>query len=177
MASTLYHMDVATLFVGDDDPRNSQFITLRNVKIPALTEKTKDHTGGGAMSSLELGMGVFEAFSLDFSLEGFNPDVMKFVGQRNRLPLTIRGNVRDVRTHENKELRAIVQGKMVKYEPSQFERDSGMNSDYQVKEIVFYHLFFAGQEKVYFDYFTGPAGIRIDGTPVMDDVARNLGMA
>lgn len=177
MASTLFHMDAANLFVGDDDPRNSQFQVLRNIKIPALTEKTKDHTGGGAMATVELGMAVFEAFTLDFSLEGFNPEVMKYVGIRSRQKFTVRGNIRDIRTHEDKELRAIVEGKMVKYEPSQFERDSGMTSDYQIKEIMFYHLYFAGAEKVYFDYMAGPAGVRIDGIPVFDNMARNLGLA
>jgi len=177
MAATLFNMDSANLFVGDDDPSNSQFLTLKNIKVPSITEKTKEHTGGGASASIELATGIIEAPTLTFGLEGFNPDVMTRVLQQSRLKYTVRGNIRDVRSHEEIPLRAIVQGKMTKYEPSQFEKDSGMSSDYEIKEIVFYHLFFNNQEKIYFDYFAGPAGLRINGIPVQQARARNLGLA
>lgn len=177
MAGTIFNMDSANLFVGDDDPTNSQFLTLKNVKIPGIIEKTKEHTGGGASASIELGTGIIQAPVLTFSLEGVNPDVMTKILQPQRLKYTIRGNIRDLRTHDEIPLRAIVQGKMVKYESSQFEKETGMSTDYEIKEIVFYHLYFNNREKIYFDYFSGAAGIRIDGVATQQARARNLGLA
>jgi len=116
---------------------------------------------------------------LSFQLEGFNPRaVSRFMpGAPSRVKYTIRGNVRDIRDHTDLEIRAIVEGRMTKYEPSEFEKDSGMTSDYEIKETVLYQLFFGQQEKFYFDYFRGPAGLRMDGQPMYPAVARNLGMA
>lgn len=177
MPATLFNVDSANLFVGDDDPTNSQFLTIKNVKIPGITEKTKEHTGGGAAAAIELSTGIIEALTLSFSLAGFNPDVMTRVLGRERIKYTMRANVRDIRTHAELPLRAIIEGKMTKYESSQFEKDSGMDSDYEVKEIIFYHLYFNNKEKFYFDYFAGPGGVRVDGVPAFAARARNLGLA
>lgn len=179
MASTILNMDAAALYVGDDDPTDAEFLTIKNIKIPALEEATKDHSGGGAMSEIAIGTRKIVALVLSFQLEGFNPKVMsRFMpGGPSRIKYTVRGNVRDVRDHTDLEIKAIIEGRMTKYEPSEFEKDSGMTSDYEVKEVTKYQLFFGQQEKFFFDYFLGPRGLRIDGQPMFPALARNLGMA
>jgi len=179
MPSTLFNLDAANLFVGDDDPTRSQFLALKSIKIPGLEEQTKEHTGGGAIATLSLGMRVFKVSPLTFTLEGPNPDVLpSFMSPAAaRKKYTIRGNVRDVRTHDDIELRAIVEGRMTKIEISEYKKDDGITSDYEINEITFYHLFFKGAEKIYYEFFSGPAGLRIDGAPALQGVARNLGIA
>lgn len=179
MPATLYNLDAANLFVGDDDPTNSQFLTLKNVKLPGLEEQTKEHLGGGAVFSIRLGMRSFSIAPLAFTLEGFNPTVMtRFmpIGAQ-RVKYTIRGNIRDVRTHEDIALRAIVEGRMTKSEISDFKRDDGITTDYEINELLFYHLYFGADEKIYADYLAGPNGVRIDGKAALPGVARNLGLS
>jgi phage tail tube protein FII len=179
MAGTLFNLDSANLFAGDDDPSDSQFLVLKTVKIPALEEQTKEHLGGGAVSSIMLGMRHFKIAPLTFTLEGFNPTIMpRFMpAGAARIKYTIRGNIRDIRTHEDIPLKAIVEGRMTKSEISEFKKDDGASTDYEINEILFYHLFFGKDEKIYFDYFSGPNGLRMDGVSVLDNVARNLGLS
>ncbi len=179
MPATLFNLDSANLFVGDDDPTNSQFLTLKTVKIPGMEEQTKDHMGGGAVASIKLGMRSFTIAPLSFSLEGFNPDIMpRFMpAGPARIKYTIRGNVRNIRTHEDLPLRAIVEGRMTKAEISEFKKDDGVSTDYEINEVLFYHLYFGNQEKIYFDYWAGPNGLRMDGVSTLQGVSRNLGLS
>jgi phage tail tube protein FII len=178
MSATILTMDTANLFVGDDDPTNSQFLTLRNIKLPALEEMTKDHTGGGAMGSISIGQRLFQSLTASFQLEGFNPDVLtKFMPVTGRTKYTIRGNIRDLRDHTDTEIRAVLDGRMTRVEMSEFSRDNGINTDYEIKEVMLYSLHFGQSEKIYFDYFSGPKGVRVDGQLVFPAVARNLGLA
>lgn len=178
MAQTLYNLDTANMFVGDDDPTNSLFLALKTVKLPGLEEQTKEHLGGGAMASVRLGMRSFQLGALSFTLEGVNPDVMpRFMPATGRIKYTIRGNIRDIRSHDDIPLRAIVEGRMTKVDMSEFKKDDGVTTDYEISEMLFYHLYFGSQEKIYFDYFSGPNGLRIDGISPVQNVARNLGLA
>ncbi|RWC91643.1 MAG: hypothetical protein EOS72_03020 [Mesorhizobium sp.] len=179
MPNTLYNLDSANLFIGDDDPSESQFLALKTIKIPGMEEQTKDHMGGGAVASIKLGMRSFTIHPLTFSLEGFNPTVMpRFMpAGAARIKYTVRGNVRDIRTHDDIPVKAIIEGRMTKSEISDFKKDDGVSTDYDISEILFYHLYFGTQEKIYFDYFAGPNGLRIDGVSTLSGVARNLGLA
>lgn len=179
MPATLYNLDAANLFVGDDDPTDSQFLALKSVKIPSMEEQTKEHMGGGAIASIDLGMRSFKIAPLTFSLEGFNPTVItRFMpAGPARIKYTVRGNIRDVRTHEDIALKAIVEGRMTKAEVSEFKKDDGITTEYEIKEILFFHLFFGGDEKVYFDYWAGPNGLRMDNVSVLAGPARNLGLS
>lgn len=178
--NTIHHLDMANLFVGDDDPTKSQFLVMKNVKVPSLEEKTKEHTGSGAAMSVEIGMRVVNALSMPFQLEGINPDVMtRFMPGpgASRIRYTVRANIRNVRDHTDIPLKAIVEGRMTKAEMSEFDRDKGTDSSYEIKEVFFYSLHLGTEEKYYFDYFSGPAGVRIGGIPVFQNAARNLGLA
>jgi uncharacterized protein len=178
MANTIYLMDMASIWVGDADPNDGNFLTIEDVKVPMMQEKTTDHTGGGAVMGIKLGMNMLEALDLTFKLKGFNPNVFsKFgVGQPRRLNYTIRGNVRDIREDRQFACRVRVNGRMTKYDPGSFSRDSGTSEDFEIAEIVSYECFFDGVERFYFDYFRGPAGARVDGQPMFAQAAANLGL-
>jgi len=171
-------MDAANLFVGDEDPTKSQFLRIKNVKIPSLEEMTTEHTGGGAMASVELGLGTMNALTLGFELQGFNPDVMNsFMNAGGgRKKYTVRGNIKNARTHADIELKAIIDGRMVKADFGQYEKSSPSDTTYEIKEIMFYQLMYAQQERFYFDYFAGPSGVRIDEIPIFQGRASNLGL-
>lgn len=176
MSKTIFNLDTANLFVGDDDPDNSQFLTLSGVKIPMLEESTRTVNPGGGVVAMDIGMRKITISPLTFKLAGLNPDVMpKFMTNR-RIKYTIRANVSNVRTQEDIPLVATIEGRMVKVDLSEFRKDGEVDSDYEIKEIVHYMLKLGDQEQYYLDAFAGPAGVRINGVQVFRDVARNIGL-
>ncbi|WP_378952052.1 phage major tail tube protein [Mesorhizobium sp. ANAO-SY3R2] len=179
MSSPLYNLDAANMFVGDDDPGESLYTILKSVKFFGLEEATKDHLGGGAVTNIKLGMRAYTLSPIAFTLEGLAPNVQKRIMPvgAQRIKYTIRGNVRDIRSHDDIPLRCVVEGRMTKAEISEFERDKGVSSSYEINEMLFYHLHLGAEEKFYFDYWAGPNGLRIDGVPVLQGMARNLGLA
>jgi phage tail tube protein FII len=179
MASTIRHLDMVNLFAGDDDPTKSLFLVIKNVKLPSREETTKEHSGGGAIAGIELGMRYLRALAVSFQLEGLNPDENRrfMPSAPARINYTMRGNVRDIRDHTDIEFKAIIEGRMTKVDLSEFDRDKGTQTDYEIKEIVRYTEYFGGVEKFHFDYFSGPAGLRIDGVLAHATAARNLGLA
>jgi len=176
MSATIFNLDTANLFVGDDNPDNSQFLTLSGVKIPSLEESTRTISPGGGVVAIDIGMRKITMSSLTFKLSGLNPDVMpKFMANR-RIKYTIRANVSNVRTQEDTPLVATIEGRMVKMDVGEFKKDGEVDTDYEIKEIVHYMLKLGTQEKYYLDAFAGPSGVRIDGVPIFRNVARNIGL-
>lgn len=175
-AASVYHADAATLFVGDDDPTNSLHLVLKGVKIPALTEKTRGYSPGGGPVAIELGMRKIEAPKPTFKLEGPNPSVMNKFMLPQRQMYTMRANIRDVAAQRDIAMKAIIQARMLEVDMSEFGTDDGVESDYQLSEVFYYQVFFDEQEKFYFNFLEGYAGVRIDGLQVFRSVASNLGL-
>ena len=178
MASTLYNLDFANLFVDDDNPNKSEFLTMESVTIPGLEEQTKAHNPGGGVGVIDLGQRSIVVSMLQFKLKGINPNTMtKFMPiGRSVTPYTIRANIRDVANHTDIPLKAVVRGRLTKMQFGAFQKEDGLSNDYEIKEIQFYQLHFQGQEKIYYDWFQGPRGVRIDGRPVFDQAAINVGL-
>lgn len=173
---TIYEMDMANLFVGDAEPDKSEFLTIRSVKLPMLQEKTTEHSGGGAMAGLRIGMKMLEVLELTFSLRGYNLDVMNklMIGERQKY--TMLGNVRDLKSDREFPSKAVIQGILTKVDLAEFQRDEGLSTDYQVDQVVHYELHIDGREKYYFNYFAGPLGYRVDGRVRHRRAARNIGL-
>lgn len=177
MASDIIILDAANLFMGDDDPSNSQHLTLKSAKMPTVEEKTKEHTPGGGFADLTLGMRSFSITPMTFQLEGFNPDaVSRFMPVANRTRYTLRGNTRSLRTSIDTPIIAVIEGRMTKMEMSEFKKDDGLMTDYEIKEIIFFSLHYGTTEKLYFDILSGPRGLRIDGVNPLAALAANLGL-
>lgn len=175
-ASTVFHVDAATLFVGDDDPTNSQHLVLKSVKLPTLTEKTRDHSPGGGPVSVKLGMRKIEAPEPTFKLEGINPTVMNKFMPPTRTMYTMRANIRDVVQQTDIAMKAIIQGRMMEVDMGDFGTDESVESDYKISEVLYYQVFFDNQEKYYFSFPEGYAGVRVDGQQVFRQMAANLGL-
>ncbi|MFN3892010.1 MAG: phage major tail tube protein [Beijerinckiaceae bacterium] len=174
----LYIMDMATIMVGNDQPESLNHLKLTGVQLPSLEEMTSGHTPGGSVMALDIGMTMLNALNLTFKMKGLNPESSRKlgIGQARRIDYTIRGNVRDVREDRNFAAKAVVNGRMTMVNPSEFARESGIDEDFAIKEIVRYSLFLDGSEKFYFDFFRGPAGARVDGNPIFGAQAGNLGL-
>jgi phage tail tube protein FII len=174
----LYIMDMATIMVGDDQPESLNHLKLTSVQLPNLSESTTDHMPGGAVMGVSLGMSMIAALTLSFKMKGLNPETNRKlgIGQPRRLNYTMRGNVRDVREDRNFAAKAVINGRMVTANMSEFARENGIDEDYEIKEIMRYELYLDGQEKFYFDFFRGPSGARIDGEPIFAQQAGNLGL-
>lgn len=176
--STIQHLDSANIFVGDDDTNQSLFLKLMNIKFPELEEQTDSHEGSGAIMGLEIGMNLIAPLTLSFDIKGFDANVMKrfMPAGTDRIKYTVRGNLRDVRSGTQSAIKCIVEGRMTKVALSDFAKSKGMDSSYEVKEIVMYELTKDGDELWYFDYFMGPAGARRNGEAMFPQAAANLGL-
>jgi phage tail tube protein FII len=176
--SNIYLMQSASLLAGDADPGNTHFLDITGVKLPMLQENSTDHKPGGGALGIKIGMGQTEALTLSFKMKGLTPDLLTQFGVNapRRRKYTIRGSVLDLR--ENIEIPGlcVVEGRMMKADLSEFSPDNGVDADYEIHEVVHYELHLNNQEKYYFNFFTGPAGVRINGVATLGDRARNLGL-
>lgn len=173
----LYIVDAANLFVGDDDTSQGEFLALKSLKLPSLNEKTKDHSPGGGIAAMQIGMRMLEALEATFKLEGPNPRTMTKFMPLAPINYTVRANYRDVRNGgPDQALVAVIQGRMSMMETSEFSRDAGVENDYKITEIMRYRMSLGGIEKIRIDVLSGPSGIYIDGQPLYGDMARNLGL-
>lgn len=175
-AATALHVDAATLYVGDDDPTNSQHLVLKGVKLPPLREKTREHSPGGAPMSINLGMRKLEALEPTFKLEGINPTVQNKFMPQVRTMYTMRANIRDVVQQRDIAMKAIIEGRLQEVDMGDFGTDDAVESDYKITEVMYYQVFFDNQEKWYFSFAEGYAGARIDGAQIFRQVAANLGL-
>ncbi|WP_313026758.1 phage major tail tube protein [Brucella sp.] len=177
MSATITNLNAANLFIGDDDPTSSEFLSMKSVKLPKLTRNTKEHLGGGAAASLTIGLNSFKIDALTFSLEGVQPHLMKRFMANTRIKYTFRANLYDTQTQEDMPLIGVIEGKMTELDPGEYSPDQGVSTAYAVNEIVYYELTIKNEEKIYFDYFAGPAGVRFDGRAPLAPVAANIGIS
>lgn len=176
MVATITNVDTANLFVGDDDPANSQYLVLNSFTLPDLQEVTKSYNPGGGVTAIEMGMRRINALTLPFSLHGINEDVLPYFMKSRRSMYTVRGNLANISDQSDKPFVATIEGRMTKATLGQFTKDNGMDSDYEIKEIMRYKLVIGTTEKFFFDAFMGPRGVRIDGVETFRAVSRNIGL-
>ena len=160
--STIYVVEAANLFCGEHDPSKSKHLTLAELALPTLAETFADHTPGGARFGVEFAVGG-EKMEPTFKLNGFDPDLLtQFgLGTKAKKVFTAYGVVVDKVTGRNIELKATMEGRLGKVEPSAFQRGELMSHDYAINELMHYELWFDGNEKILWDF---PTNVwRVDG--------------
>lgn len=172
---TIYHMDAASLFVGDD-PTNALTLELKGVKIGSLVEKTRSHMPGGGPMGVKLGMRKLEPPEPSFKAEGLNPGVMPHFMPGEPTMYTVRGNIRDLTGQRDIAAKALIRGRLTNIDIGEWGTDDGIQSDYKIDEIIYYQMFFDGVEQWYFNLSEGYLGVRINGRQVFSQVAANLGL-
>lgn len=173
MASNFYVQEAANLFCGDHDPSASKHLTLTEMQLPTLQEMYQDHHAGGAIAAIDIAVGI-EKLEATFRLGGTDPDLLGMfgLGSRRRNTFTSYGVIRDQRTGNALESKAIIEGRLGSIEPEAFQRGELQGHNYGINGIVHYELWFAGREKFYWDFFTGD--YRIDGRAENSDEQRIL---
>ncbi|WP_342361411.1 phage major tail tube protein [Terrarubrum flagellatum] len=174
----IFEMDLANIFVGDPDPKKSLHTSLKSVKLPDLKLMSKEHKPAGAAGSVNFRMNSIDALKFTFKCAGFTPDLSaKFgIGVGLNEPYFMLGNVRNLRTGEQFPGRAVVRGVITAISPSEFTAGDGIEHDYEIDEVTHYEFLLNNQEIYYFDFWEGPAGVRINGVSVMQQAARNIGI-
>ena len=174
--SNMHLMQAASLLAGDADPSATHWLDILGVKLPMLQENTTDHKPGGGGLGLKIAMGQFEALMVSFKVKGLAPDLLRKIGATGarRIKYTIRGSVLNLRSNVEEPALAVVEGRMIKADLSEFSQDNGMDADFEIHEVVYYELRINDAEVYYMDGFD-PAGIRINGVPTQAARARNLG--
>jgi len=175
---TMFLMQAASLLAGDEDPSKTHTLDISSVKMPMLQENSTDHKPGGGAMGIKIGMGQFEALTVSFKIKGLAPDLMTQIGVNapRRRKYTMRGSILDLRQNVELPGLCVVEGRMLKADMSEFSQDAGVDTDYEIHEITHYELHINEQEIYYFNFWNGPAGVRINGAAVLGDRARNLGL-
>ena len=153
--ASLFILEAANLFVGDDGPNNSKHLSLQKVKIPALEEVTAQHHAGGAVGEIEIGGLGVKALTCSFDIVGVDPQVLSQfgLGSKAQVPYTVYGMMRDKNGGRAVELKAIMQARLTKADQGEFKRGDLNAGAYELKEIVHYELYVDTVEKYYWDFF------------------------
>lgn len=153
--STIYLMEAANLFCGDHDPTASKHLTLTELQLPNLQEMYQDHHAGGSKVQIEVAVGI-QKLEPTFKLTGWDPDLLvQFgLGAGRTKVFTAYGVIRNKRTGEAIEAKAIIEGRLGKVEAEAFSRGEMQSHDYAINEVVHYELWFGDQEKLYWDFFS-----------------------
>lgn len=160
--STMFIMEGANLFCGDHDPTASKHLTLTEMQLPSLEEITQEHHPGGSRVQIELSVGI-QKLESGFKLAGWDPELLtQFgLGATARKKFTAYGSIRDKRSGELLEVKAILEGRLGKASPEAFQRGELQGFEYSITEIMHYELYFNLQEKYFWDFFT--TDWRVDG--------------
>lgn len=173
MPANFYVQEAANLFCGDHDPSASKHLTLAEMALPALQEIYQDHHPGGSMVQIEVALGV-EKLLPTFKLAGDDPDMLSLfgLGRKKTNVFTSYGLIRDKRTGNAIESKAIMEGRLGRIEAEAFQRGEFKSHDYAINGVVHYELWWAGKERLYWDFFT--TEFRIDGVLQNADEMRIL---
>ena len=174
--ATIQFVEGVNLFCGDHDPTDSKHLTIETLKLPVLEEKTTTYLPGGGSMAVEMSMGVVDALTATFKLNGFDPQVLSLfgLGTKRRNTYTAYGALFDKRLGTAVQVKAILEARLTSIQMDEFKRGDVHGHDYSLKEITRYELWFDGAEKVAFDFWTNLW--RIDGVDQNADLNRILGV-
>ena len=147
MSNTVYVMESANLICGDTSttdttktsPGISTHLVLQELKLPTWEEAYVDHTPGGAPVGIEVPT-HFNKLEATFNLAGWDPAVMKFIGQEQPFNhrFTAYGLIRNRRTSEALQAVAVMEGRLGRVNPTAFSKGNLMHHEYSIKSIVHY---------------------------------------
>lgn len=163
MPNTLVVMEAMNLFCGDENPTRSNHLTIMNVKLPMLEENYVDHAAGGAPVAIEIDTHVLR-LECTFALMGWQPYVMELMGQERQdmQRFTAYGVIRDKRTAEAIEVKAVMEGRLGRVEPTEFRRGDAQSHNYAIRAITHYEVYFDTEEIYFWDFYLSTR--RVNGT-------------
>jgi hypothetical protein len=155
MAATVTIWEAANLFAGDDGPNNSKHLVLRSIMLPQLKEKSEEHHPGGAVAAISIGMRSIEALEMTFKVVGSDVQTKGLfgLGSLATRPYTVYGVLRDKQTGRAIERKAVVWGRLMELNESEFEKGKLTEQDHKIGEITRYELYEDKKEVIVFDFF------------------------
>jgi len=160
---SLFIIEAANLFCGSHDPSNSKHLSIQELKLPTLEADYQDHQPGGSRVGIEIEVGI-KKLEPTFKLVGFDPALLIQFGLGSKVKnlYTAYGEIKDRRTGKSTELRAVMEGRLGKIEADAYKRGDLPATDYAINEITHYEVYFDGQEKIFWDFWTN--AWRVNGT-------------
>src|ERR1017187_4656700 len=137
--AALYIQEAVNLMVSDSGD-NSKHLSLISIKLPALEEMVQKHHAGGAMGEISVGGLGIKELVVTFKMVGWDPQTLSQfgLGATNMVPYTVYGLVRNKDGNAPVEVKAVVKGRLVKADPSDFKRGNLLEHDYAINEILHY---------------------------------------
>jgi len=180
--NTIFVLEKANLYAGDEDPSHSNHLVLQEMKLPALENNLVDHAPGGAPIAIDIPTHL-QRLESTFNLLGIQPYVATLIGLSNRtaMKFTSYGLVRDRRTAKAHQLRAIMFGQMGRVNPSAYRMGDLMHHEYSIRAITHYELYLdqqsdGGEKEIYYwSFFTST--FRVGGVNVNEELNRMLAIA
>jgi uncharacterized protein len=141
------------LFCGDD--QEGKHLALEHIKWPQLSEKVVEHHGGGTFHPIDIPVGG-EKLEFSFKLKGFDPDMMKKfgLGSPDRLNYTAYQVIQDYATGAKMEYKAILYGRLIKYDQGDVKPNEASDADYVISSITRYEVYYDGREMFYYEWQT-----------------------
>ena len=152
---TLYIWEAANLFCGDHDPKNSKHLSIQELKLPPLEEDFQDHKPGGSKVDIEIGVGI-KKLEPTFKCVGFDPHLIVQFGLSSPIKriFTAYAEIKDRRTGESYEGRAVMEGRLGKVDTDEYKRGDLLSTAYTINELTHYELWFNGAEKIFWDFWS-----------------------
>ena len=162
------------LFVGSAGTDNTKHLVIKNLKIPEMEELSERFHAGGSWGAIEVGGLGMKELMCGFKLTGWDPQTLSQfgIGSRAKYPFTAYGNARSKATGTAVAIRAVMFGRLTKVAMPELERGKLVDTDYEIKEILNYQLYYANAEKYYWDWQT--TVWRVDGVAQNADEIANL---
>ncbi|CDX55870.1 Phage major tail tube protein [Mesorhizobium plurifarium] len=156
MAEKLLLLEQVNLFVGDQDPEDSNHIKLQSLGLPTLEQVTVAHLGGGAPGEVEFGMNAIKALQPTFKFAGFAKSSYRAMGVGTNQPMNFTGYgvLKNKQTGDAFQAKTVIRGIVSRIAPDAFDRSSAFGHDHQIGEVTHYELSVDNEEWFYWDYFT-----------------------
>lgn len=153
--STLYIMESANLFAGDNRPDQSNHLALQEIKLPGIEENFVDHVAGGAPVGIRINTHI-NPLEATFNLAGWSPNVKTLIGtwEQALQHFTAYGVIRDRLTGRAMRGQAIMWGRLSRANPTAFRKGDLQAHEYAINGLTHYELKM-GDDAIYlWDFFT-----------------------
>lgn len=173
MPGSIFILEAANIFCGDQDPSLSQHLTITDHKLPKMELATVDHSAGGAPMTIEIDT-ILQKLESTFTLAGWSPEVATLIAswEQQHNTFTSYGVIRDRRSGIAIEAKAIIGGKLGLADPANFTRGAAQSWAYAIRAITSYQLYVDQAEVYWWDFFLNT--LRVGGVDRTEERNRIL---
>jgi P2 family phage contractile tail tube protein len=173
MSQNIFILEAANLYCGDFDTSLSQHLTISELKLPNVEENYVDHQAGGSPFTIEVDT-ILQRLEATFVLVGWSPEVATMIGSWEvaQNVFTAYGVVRDRRSGDAIEAKAIMGGRLGRANPANWTRGGLQHWEYSIRAITHYELYLEGNEMYFYDFFLNT--MRMGGVDRNADINRIL---